>query len=165
MEVLDGSVCGSVKNLRSKSDLVTALKPIIGSKQFGFEDILSELVADACLTVMPLAPKKPSINLDNVRISKVMGGSVYDAEVVKGMVVQRNTEGAIKRVEKAKVAVFGCGIEASSTEAKSTVLINNAEELMNYSKGEEERMEEAIRGIAESGAKVVIAGGSIRYVS
>jgi T-complex protein 1 subunit theta len=48
----------------------------------------------------------------------------------------------VKRVENAKVTVFGCGIEASSTEAKGTVLIRTAEELMNYNKSEEKLMEE-----------------------
>lgn len=39
------------------------------------------------------------------------------------MVIIRDAESIIKRVENAKVIVFGCGIEASSTEAKGTVLL------------------------------------------
>lgn len=35
----------------------------------------------------------------------------------------RDAESIIKRVENAKVIVFGCGIEASATEAKGTVLL------------------------------------------
>jgi NifU-like protein involved in Fe-S cluster formation len=57
-------------------------------------------------------------------------------------VLLRNTEGTVQRVEDAKVTVFGCGIEASATEAKGTVLIRSAEELMNYNKSEEKLMEE-----------------------
>lgn len=60
-----------------------------------------------------------------------------------------------------QVGVYGCGIEASGTEAKATVLIKNADELMNYNKSEEEMMEDAIRGIAESGVTVIVAGGTI----
>lgn len=37
--------------------------------------------------------------------------------------IVRDAESIIKRVENAKVIVFGCGIEASSTEAKGTVLL------------------------------------------
>lgn len=40
----------------------------------------------------------------------------------------------IKRAENAKVAVFACGLEASSTETKGTVLIRTGEELMSYNK-------------------------------
>jgi T-complex protein 1 subunit theta len=58
---------------------------------------------------------------------------------------RRDTEGTIKRAEKAKVTVFGCGLEASSTETKGTVLIRNAEDLMSYNKGEEKLMEDIIK--------------------
>lgn len=151
----------TVADPRNKEQLVQAIRPVLGAKQLGNEDILSSLVADACLSVMPAAPRAPRINVDNIRVCKIMGGSLYDAQVVRGMVVQRSTEGSIHEAKQAKVAVFGCGIETSSTEAKSTVLIKNADELMNYNKSEEERIEEAIRSIAESGAKVIIAGGSV----
>lgn len=43
-------------------------------------------------------------------------------------------QGWIKRAENAKVAVFACGLEASSTETKGTVLIRTGEELMSYNK-------------------------------
>lgn len=81
--------------------------------------------------------------------------------VLKGMVFVRDTEGQIKRAENAKIIVFGCGIEASSTEAKGTVLLKNADELLNYNKSEERKMEEIIESIAASGVKVVIANGSV----
>lgn len=59
--------------------------------------------------------------------------------------MSRNTEGVIKRVVKAKVVVFACGIEASSTETKGTVLIRNADDLLNYNKGEEKLMDDIIK--------------------
>jgi T-complex protein 1 subunit theta len=48
-----------------------------------------------------------------------------------------------------------------ATEAKGTVLLKNAEELLNYNRSEEKKMEETIESIASSGVKVVIAHGSI----
>lgn len=44
------------------------------------------------------------------------------------------TQGLVKRAEQAKVAVFACGLEMSSTETKGTVLIRTGEELMSYNK-------------------------------
>ena len=67
----------------------------------------------------------------------------------------------MKKVENAKVCVFGCGIEASTSEAKSTILLKNAEELMNYNKSEEKNLEQLIAGIAATGVKVVVSHGSI----
>lgn len=44
---------------------------------------------------------------------------------------------------------------------QGTVLLRNAEELQSYSRSEEDRMEQLIKGIADSGAKVVVAGSAI----
>ena len=40
----------------------------------------------------------------------------------------------MKRAEQPKIAVFACGLDASSTETKGTVLIRTGEELMSYNK-------------------------------
>ncbi|CCI50152.1 unnamed protein product [Albugo candida] len=160
-QVLESVPVVHIEDVRNPIELEKMVKSSLASKQFGYEDLLAKLVAEACLNVMPSAPKKPSINVDNIRVSKLRGGNLMDSRVIKGMVVQRNAEGSLKKVVNAKVAVFGCGIEISSTEAKSTVLIKDADELMNYNKGEEKHLEECIQTIAASGAKVVISGGSI----
>jgi hypothetical protein len=46
------------------------------------------------------------------------------------------------------------GIDTSSTDTKGTVLIKTAAELEGYSKGEENKLEEYIKSIADTGAKV-----------
>lgn len=140
-----------VTDVRDKAALRAALKPVIASKHSGYEHILSALVADALAIVLPPAPKKAAVNVDNVRVAKLIGGTVADSQVLRGVVVQRDTEGSIKHVEKAKIAVFGCSVEASSPETRGTVVIKTAEELKAYNKGEERMMEEAIKGIADSG--------------
>jgi chaperonin GroEL (HSP60 family) len=45
--------------------------------------------------------------------------------------------------------------------AQGTVLIRSAEELEGYSRSEEDRLEALIKGIADSGARVVVAGSAI----
>lgn len=40
-------------------------------------------------------------------------------------------------------------------------MINNAEELLNFSKGEEDMMEAQVKSIAEAGANVVVTGGKV----
>lgn len=161
MATLDELTCLTVTDLRDASQLIQVVTPVLMSKQLGHEDILAKLVVDAALTVMPSMPSRAKVNVDAIRVCKIMGGNLYQSTVVQGMVVTRTTEGVIKHATHAKVAVFGCGIETSATEAKSTVMIKSADELRSYNKGEEERLEEAIRSIAESGATVIIAGGSV----
>jgi len=71
--------------------LSSALKPPIASKQYTFEESLSALVAEAALAVMPPNPK--NFNVDNVRVVKIMGGSLAQSRVVRGMVFGREPEG------------------------------------------------------------------------
>jgi T-complex protein 1 subunit theta len=42
-------------------------------------------------------------------------------------------------------------------------LLKSAEDLLNYNKSEEKKMEEIVSGIASSGVNVVISHGSIRF--
>ena len=161
MALLPTLVVHQLENSRDSSQLQAAIRSVLCTKQCGYEAHLSKLVVEACLTTLPPLPKAPRLNVDSVRIAKLRGGSLNASSVVKGMVILRDTEGIVKRATNAKVVVFGCGIEASSTEAKGTVLLKNAEELMNYNKSEERKMEEMIEGIASSGVQVVICNGSI----
>lgn len=49
--------------------------------------------------------------------------------------------GVVKKVKKGKVAVFTCGIDIAQTETKGTVLLHNAEEMLNFTVGEEKHLE------------------------
>ena len=69
--------------------------------------------------------------------------------------------GTIKSATKAKVAIFTCPLDISRTETKGTVLIKTGEQLLNFSKGEEDQLESAIKEIADSGVKVLVTGSGI----
>jgi len=144
---------------RDEAEIARRIRASVGTKQSGFEDVLCPLVARACVSVLPKNAK--NFNVDNVRVCKMVGGGLYDSEVVKGLVVPRPTEGAVRSAEKVKVAVFPQGVEASATETKGTVLIKNAEELLAYSKTEEAAMEKTIRGIADAGVGLVVSGSAV----
>ncbi|KLO15150.1 T-complex protein 1 [Schizopora paradoxa] len=143
----------------TRDSLASALKPAIASKQYGNEDALASLVAEAALIVMPPNPK--NFNVDNVRVVKIMGGSLAGSKVVHGMVFNREPEGQIKKVAKAKVAVFTSGLDVAQTETKGTVLLHNAEEMLNFTRDEEKHMEKIFKEIADSGVKVIIAGSTV----
>ncbi|TFY73328.1 hypothetical protein EWM64_g10684, partial [Hericium alpestre] len=151
--------CSSLPTPLTHEALTHAIKPAIASKQYGYEDTLAELVAEAALSVMPQNPKL--FNVDNVRVVKIMGGSLSGSKVVQGMVLGREPDGDVKKVTKAKVAVFTNPIDVAQTETKGTVLIKNADEMLNFTRGEEQHMEKIFSELAASGVKVVIGGSSI----
>lgn len=109
-----------------------------------------------------MLPKNPvNFNVDNVRVVKIMGGSMEQSKVVKGMVFARQPEGSAKKAEKAKVGVFSCPIDISQTETKGTVLLHNAKEMLDFTKGEEQQIEQIIKELHDSGLRVVVAGSTI----
>ena len=139
--------------------LAMPLRAVIAAKQYGNEDLLARLVSEAALLVMP--SKSSDFNVDNVRVVKIMGGSLEKSIVVKGMVFGREPEGIVKKIAKAKVGIYTCGIDVAQTETKGTVLLKNADELVKFSKGEEKHLEKVIKEIADSGIQVMVAGSTV----
>ncbi|CEP62074.1 chaperonin-containing T-complex subunit CCT8 LALA0_S04e07162g [Lachancea lanzarotensis] len=162
LKELDALCVDEVTNKHSKEELVKIMKPVISSKQYGSEDILSELVAEAVSHVLP--SKSNNFNVDSVRVVKIMGGSLANSEVVKGMVFNREPEGHVKSLapgQKHKVAVFTCPIDTSNTETKGTVLLHNAQEMLDFTKGEEKQLNEMIKELVDAGVSCVVAGSGI----
>ncbi|CAL4890251.1 unnamed protein product [Urochloa decumbens] len=161
IEVLEDLVEKGSENMdvRNKEEVVLRMRSAVASKQFGQEDILCPLVADACMQVCPKNPA--NFNVDNVRVAKLVGGGLHNSTVVRGMVLKNDAVGSIKRAEKAKIAVFAGGVDTSATETKGTVLIHSAEQLENYAKTEEAKVEELIKAVADAGAKVIVSGAAV----
>lgn len=140
--------------------ILDVLKTVLGSKQYGTQDILAPLVAEACAIVWR---DGEVLQPESIRTVKLLGGPLSASACVRGFVAQRGVETSTitSSSKNAKIAVYACGIEASSTEAKGTVLMKNAQDLKNYNKTEETKMEETIKAIAASGTQVVVTGGTI----
>jgi len=141
--------------------LSTAIKPVLIAKHFGCDDVLAPLVAKACLATASSGRSGISISPDSVRVTKILGGRMEESQVIYGFVTLRGAETVLNQATNAKITVFACGMEASGTEAKGTVLMKDAADLMGYNKSEETKMEEIIKSIADTGTKVVVSGGTI----
>jgi len=162
-EILPTLVCKTLDaDQISEETLAEAIRPVLAAKQFGSDDVLAPLIAKACLaTASNGTGGKTIINPDAVRVTKILGGRMDQSQVIHGFVALRSAETTTIKVTDAKVTVFGCGIEASGTEAKGTVLMKNADDLKGYNKSEELKMEQIIKSIADTGTKVVVSGGTV----
>lgn len=155
LEILPKLLCYEVKNYRDEVEVSKCIRTAIQSKQYGNEDVLSNLVTQACISIMP---EQTTFNVDNIRVCKILGSGLSQSLVLQGMVFKRNVEGEIGSVKNAKVAVYNCAVDIMQTETKGTVLIKTAEELKNFSRDEENLLEMQIKAIADTGATVVVAG-------
>jgi T-complex protein 1 subunit theta len=159
LEELEELDVDKVEDLRSQDELSKAIRTVVGSKQNGNEDFLADIVAEAVLAVLPKNPA--NFNVDNVRVVKIMGGSLEQSKVVKGMVFAKEPDGSVKKVKKAKVGVFTCPIDISQTETKGTVLLHNAKEMLDFTKGEEVQLEAIVKELHDVGIRVVVAGSTV----
>eukprot|EP00126_Sphaerothecum_destruens_P002129 Sdes_comp15569_c0_seq1m4543 len=71
LEILETLCCHKLTSILDKSAVVEAIKSSIASKQYGYEDFLTNLIVDACLSSLPKNPK--NFNVDNIRVAKVLG--------------------------------------------------------------------------------------------
>ncbi|TVY55708.1 putative T-complex protein 1 subunit theta [Lachnellula cervina] len=159
LEELENLVVDKVEDIRSQSELSKAIRTVIASKQNGNEDFLADMVSEAVQAVLPKNPI--NFNVDNIRVVKIMGGSLEQSRVVKGMVFGREPDGSVKKATRARVGVFSCPIDISQTETKGTVLLHNAKEMLDFTKGEESQLETAIKELYDSGMRVVVAGSTV----
>ncbi|KAL1796594.1 hypothetical protein ACET3X_005134 [Alternaria dauci] len=159
LQTLEELVCDKVQDIRSQQELSKAIRTVVAAKQSGSEDFLADLVAEAVLAVLPKNPV--NFNVDNVRVVKIMGGALEQSKVVKGMVFARQPDGTVTKATKAKVGVFSCPVDISQTETKGTVLLHNAKEMMDFTKGEEQQVEQMIKELHDSGMRVVVAGSTV----
>lgn len=148
-----------LEKLRDEAAVATAIKASIMSKQFGYEDFISQLVAKACVSTLP----KDAIrfNVDDIRVCKILGSTLESSRIIPGMVFKRYVDSEVKNVQNAKIAMFNCPLDNLQTETKGTVLLKSATELKDFTKGEENLLRNSIKAIKDSGAQVVVCGGKI----
>lgn len=144
-----------VLDLHDPKQVALAVKPALAAKQSGYEDFLAELVADACVQVIPEDPRL--FNPESIRIAKVPGRSITDSFAIRGFVIPTLPKGAVQGMKQCRIAIFGCAIELERTETKGTVLLQNAEDLLNLSASEEKAMDAKIKEFADSGINVIVS--------
>ena len=120
---------------------------------------MSGLVAKACINSTPDVAR--NFDIDNIRVVHILGSSIEDSTFLSGFLVKRNVEGSIDRMIKPRIAVYSCPLDTMQSETKGTVLIQNATELLNYSKGEEELAEKFVQKLVNANINVVVSGGSV----
>ena len=149
------------ENLREQEPIVSkVLQTAIGSKLFGYHEFLGDLVTKACFTVTS-GDASSSFNVDNIRICKVLGGGLFQSTMIPGMVLKREVESEITKVNQARIAVFSCPIDIQVTETKGTVLLKSADELLAFSKDEETSIETQIKALSDAGINVIVSGGKV----
>ncbi len=118
---------------------------------------LSRLAVKAVMDVADLKEGKLSVNKDNVKIEKKIGGAIEDSELVEGIILDKEKvhPGMADVVKNAKVALIDVAVEVKSTETEAKIQITDPNQLQGFIDMEEKILRDKVEKIARSGANVV----------
>eukprot|EP01054_Gregarina_sp_Poly1_P009649 Gregarina_sp_Poly_1__9648@NODE_610_length_7151_cov_94_603190_g466_i0_p2_GENE_NODE_610_length_7151_cov_94_603190_g466_i0NODE_610_length_7151_cov_94_603190_g466_i0_p2_ORF_typecomplete_len566_score93_27Cpn60_TCP1/PF00118_24/5_6e121DUF3189/PF11385_8/0_36_NODE_610_length_7151_cov_94_603190_g466_i051146811 len=159
LDIMENQVSHRIAQMTDRQEFVKVCLPIVATKIKKIDVPFVELLVDSCLSVMPSNPLE--FNTDNIRVAKVIGGSLSQSFLVNGMVLHREPKTCAREKQNCKVCVLANALEASNTEGTATVLINTPDQLLNFSRTEENEMEALIKGYHDAGVKALIVGGHV----
>ncbi|WP_092688305.1 thermosome subunit alpha [Halorientalis regularis] len=117
------------------------------------KDTLAALVVDAVRSVAD----DEGIDTDNIKVEKVVGGSIDESELVEGVIVdkERVHDNMPYGVEDANVALLDTAIEVPETELDTEVNVTDPDQLQQFLDQEEKQLKEMVDNLDEAGADVV----------
>ena len=98
-----------MENIRDHKEVAKCLTACVGSKLMDYAPYFTKLIADACIRCVPT--KAEDFIVTHVRVCKIKGGNPLNSFVMNGLIVLRNSEGAVKSCDKPKIAVYGCPLD------------------------------------------------------
>jgi len=122
-------------------------------------DLLADLVVEAVRAV----ETENGIDLDDVVVEPVVGGSVPDSHLVRGVVMdkERAHENMPRRVDDVKMLLFDAPIEVRGTEVDSHLDITSPAQLEEFLAREEGEIRRMVDAVVDAGATVVVCQKAI----
>ncbi len=157
VEILD-SISMSV-DLDDKETLKKVALTSMGSKAVGAaRDHLASIAIEAVKQIAEKRGDNWVADIDNIQIIKKEGKSLYDTELVRGVILDKEVvhAGMPKYVEKAKIALLNCPLEIEKTEFSAEIRIRDPLQMKAFLDKETEMLREMVRKIKDVGANVVI---------
>ncbi|PGF16128.1 thermosome subunit [Natrinema sp. CBA1119] len=123
------------------------------------KDLLSELIVEAVRAVAD----DEGVDTDNIKVEKVVGGSVENSELVEGVIVdkERVSDNMPYFAEDADVAIVNGDLEIKETEIDAEVNVTDPDQLEQFLEQEEAQLREMAEKVADVGADVVFVDGGI----
>jgi len=132
---------------------------LTGKSIEAIKDTIGGIVVDAVRQVATeTAPGTYVVDEDDVKIKKQVGDSMHDAELVRGVVIDKKRvfEQMPDKVTDAKVALLAQPLEVTKTQVKSKIKITSSEQMKAFAEQERESLRKLAEQIVASGANVVL---------
>jgi len=118
---------------------------------------LAEIAIDAVKQIVEERGDKRIADVDNVQIIKKEGKSLFDSQLVKGVIIDKEVvhPGMPKRIAEAKIALLDTPLEVEKTEFNAEIRIRDPSQMKAFLDQETSMLRDMVDKIAKSGANVV----------
>jgi chaperonin GroEL (HSP60 family) len=118
---------------------------------------LAEMAIDAVKQIAEQRGDRMVADIDQIQIVKKEGKSLFDSQLVKGIIVDKEVvhPGMPKRVEDAKVALLDVALEVEKTEFSAEIRIRDPTQMKAFLDQETRMLKEMVDKIKASSANVV----------
>ncbi len=130
----------------------------MGSKAVGnARSHLSDITIDAIKLIAEKRGEKMVADIDNVQRVKKVGKSLFDTELIKGIIIDKEivNAGMPKRVEDAKIALLDSPLEVEKTEFSAEIRIRDPTQMQAFLDKETRMLKDMVVKIKTSGATVL----------
>jgi thermosome len=147
-----------IVNLDDRETLKKVSMTSMGSKAVGnARSHLSDITIDAVKLIAEKRGEKMIADIDNVQRVKKVGKSLFDTELIKGIIIDKEivNAGMPKRVEKAKIALLDSPLEVEKTEFSAEIRIRDPTQMQAFLDKETSMLKDMVLKIKKSGATVL----------
>ncbi|XP_064599892.1 T-complex protein 1 subunit delta-like [Liolophura sinensis] len=161
VEILEGM--STPLELTDRENLLKSASTSLNSKVVSqYSNILGPIAVDAVMKVADPAVSN-SVDLNDIKIIKKLGGTVEDAELIDGVVFTQKTSkaGGPSKVEKAKIGLIQFCLSPPKTDMENQVVVSDYAQMDRVLKEERQYILDLIKKIKKAGCNVLLIQKSI----
>jgi thermosome len=132
----------------------------MGSKAVGVaKEHLAQIAIDAVKQITEKRGERNVADIDNVQMIKKEGKSLFDTELIRGIVLDKEVvhAGMPKRKEQAKIALVNTALEVEKTEFDAEIRIRDPTQMKAFLDQETRILKDMVEKIKKAGANVLIS--------
>ena len=154
-------------NLTDRESLIRNCITSLSSKVVSqYSQILAPIAVESVLKLVNNgALVNNEIDLRDVKVSKLIGGTIEDTEMVDGLVFTHNkishSAGGPSRIENPKIALIQFCVSSPKTDMENTVVVNEYSAMDRILKEERKYIIDIVKKIKASGCNVLLIQKSI----
>jgi thermosome len=138
-----------------------AITAMTGKGAEANRELLAKMVVKSVIDVSEvgsgLQGEKTFVDLDNIKVEKIVGNSTDESELVSGIVLDKEIvhSSMPKRIDTCRIALVDSSLEIKNTEIDAKIQITDPMQLNAFLEQEERTLKEMVDKVSASGANVI----------